>query len=350
MSLLMRNVTRTRLTPFAPHPGAPVELVEEEYVIPVPRDWDRAVLAGVAIGTGLLLALAVTWSTSSIGGLLALSGVWSAIAYGVAAVFDLAWILCMALEWLARFDPRKAAIPRRAGYAALGISMAAIAADGFRAGGKTGLAIGLIGAAVSLIAKGVWTLAIRHTAKPLSPIAQQYVARRQAAAGAELALAVVERQLERSRGHLNAYRQAYGTIPAETGQPYPDPDKPSGQPDSVSPTVRSAVRAAVAVSPEATPEDIVEQLARIGINTDANTVRTLSGQTVGQESDNQDSRSGAVLALAPHAPDDTITDTVRSAVRTHGDNLDAVLSAVRRVHGPNVQRETVRRLVSRVAG
>ncbi|MFD9124929.1 hypothetical protein [Kitasatospora sp. NPDC059571] len=359
MSLLTRNVTRTRLTPFAPYPGAPVELVEEEYTVTVPRDWDRAVLAGVAVGTGLLLTLAVTWSTASIGGLLALSGVAAVIAYGVAALFDTAWIICMALEWLARHDPRKAKAPRIAGFVALGISMAAIAAEAVTVtGGKRGIAVGIIGAAVSLIAKGVWTLAIRHTAKPLSPIAQQYVARRQAAAGAELALAVVERQLERSRGHLAAYREAYGTTStAAAGQPHPDPDKPSGQPVRVSGPVRTAVRSSLEATPDAPAEDIDRQPARIGIDTAAAAVRPLSARPSpavrplsGQHPDSQDSRPGTVLALAPHAPDDTITDTVRAAVRVIGQDVDAVLSAVRRVHGPDVKRETVRRLVARAAG
>ncbi len=227
--------------------------------------------------------------------------------------------------------------------------MTAIAANGARAGGWTGLAVGVIGALVSLIAKGVWTLAIRATARELSPVAQQYVARRQAAAGAELALAVVERQLERSRGQLAAYREAYGSTAQETlivDRPLPDPDKPSGQPGRASATVRSAVRAALETTPDADAEEVVEQLARIGIDTDADTVRSLSGHEAGQGSDSSDSRSARVLALAPHTPDDTITDTVRSAVRTVGRDLDAVLAAVRRVHGTGVKRDTVRRIMS----
>ncbi|MFE2346461.1 MFS transporter [Kitasatospora cineracea] len=215
MSLLNRTITRTRMVEFAPHPDAPIELVPEEYTVQVPRDWERAVLAGVAAGTSLLLILAVTWSTASIGALLALSGVLTAIAYGVAACFDLAWIICMALEWLARYDRRKAKPPMIAGFIALAISMAAITTHSIMARGKTGIAVGIVGALVSLIAKGIWTLAIRHTSKPLSPIAQQYVIRRQAAAGAELAMATVERQLTRSRHQLDAYREAY-SAPALT--------------------------------------------------------------------------------------------------------------------------------------
>jgi hypothetical protein len=351
MSLLTRDVERTRLVPFAPYEGAPVELVPEKYTVQVPRDWDRAVLAGVAVGTGVLLTLAVVWSTASIGALLALSGVLAVIAYGVAAVFDAAWIICMALEWLARYDPRRAVMPRRAGYVALGISMAAIATREILPHGWSGVPVGIIGAAVSLIAKGVWTLAIKATAKELSPVAEQYVARRQAAAGAELAMAVVDRQLARTRHQLNAYREAYGAAETVTvDRPVPDPDKPSGRPASLPATIRSAILAALTVSPGAGPEEIVENLARVGIDTDADTVRTLSDSVSGQHPDTPDSRSGTVLALAPHAPSDTITDTVRSAVRTLGQDVDAVLSAVRRVHGPTVERETVRRLLARVAG
>lgn len=250
MSLLMRDVKRTRTVRFAPYPGAPVELFDEEYTVPVPRDWDRAVLAGVAVGTGLLLALAVSWSTASIGALLALSGVMAVIAYGVAVVFDAAWIICMALEWLARYNPRKAAAPRRAGYAALVISMASIAAEAIViTGGWKGIAIGIIGSAVSLIAKGIWTLAIRHTAKPLSPIAQQYVNRRQAAAGAELAMAVVERQLERSRSHLTAYREAYA--PPTAVEAPQDIDR--------------ATDYARSLLPGATDDEIIAQLADAGL-------------------------------------------------------------------------------------
>jgi hypothetical protein len=340
VSLTTRAVTRTRTVPFTPYPGAPTELVPETYTIDVPRDWDRAVLTAVATGTALLLALAVTWSTASIGAILALTGVITAIAYGVAAVFDLAWIMCMALEWLARYNPAKAQAPRRAGYAALAVSMAAIAAHGIATGGLTNIAAGLVGSAVSLIAKGVWSLAIRHTAKPLSPVAQQWVTRRQAAAGAELAMAVIDRQLERSRAHLTAYRDAFGTL----GQPTPDPDKPSGRPDTVSATVRSAVRAALDTMPDASPEEIVEQLARIGIDTDADTVRTLAGQPDGQ----QNSTSGAVLQLAPHPLGESIADTVRRAVRDGVRDTDDVLIAVRRVHGPAVSRDTVAKTLRRV--
>ncbi|MFJ8437656.1 hypothetical protein [Kitasatospora griseola] len=355
MSLRTRKITRNRLTPFSPFPGAPVEMVEEEYTIDVPLDWDRAVLVGVAAGTSLLLALAVAWSTDSIGSLLALSGVLPPVAYGVAAVFDLAWIICMALEWIARHDPRRARAPRIGGIIALGISMAAIAANGARAGGKTGLAVGVIGALVSLIAKGVWTLAIRATSRELSPVAQQYVARRQAAAGAELAMAQIERQLQRSRGQLAAYREAYGSTPepetVTVERPSPDPDGPSGQPVRTTATVRSAVRAALTTMPDASTADIVEQLARVGIDTDEDTVQALSEPVSGQHPDSQDSSSATVLALAPHAPDDTITDTVRSAVRTVGRDLDAILPVVRRVHGTGVLRDTVRRILSdRVTG
>lgn len=332
----MRKITKTRLVPFQPYDGAPVELVPEKYTVEVPRDWDRALLGAAVTGTGLLLILAVIWSTASIGPLLALGGVAAPIAYGVAGVFDLAWIICMLLEWLARYQPAKAQAPRKAGYAFLVVAMAAIGAHGGLAGHWQGLIVGLVGAAVSLVAKSVWSLTIRHAAQELSPVAQQWVARRQSAAGAELAMAAVGRQLARSNAHLIAYREAYDTpapsVPVELDAPA----------DGITATERSAIRAALALTPDIDVLDLVEQLARIGIDTTADTVRTVSGQ----QSDSQGSSSGRVLALAPHDPADTITDTVRAVARTLGRDLDAVHAAVCRVHGPSVKRETVRRILS----
>lgn len=326
MSITMRKITKTRLTPFQPSPGAPVEYVPEPYTVEVPRDWDRALLGAAITGTGLLLVLAVIWSTASIGPLLALGGVTPVIAYGVAGVFDLAWIICMLLEWLARYQPAKAAAPRKAGFAFLVVAMAAIGAHGGLAGHWQGLIVGLVGAAVSLVAKSVWSLTIRHAAQELSPVAQQWVARRQSAAGAELAMAAVGRQLARSNAHLTAYREAYDAPAAE-----PTP------PATVTPDEASALRAALATMPDAGADEIAEQLARLGFTAMADKVRTLSGQP--------DSSSGTVL---PIAQGDSITATVRTAVAVHGKDYDAAQAAVHRAHGPGVKPDTIRRIFDRV--
>ncbi|MGW2539444.1 hypothetical protein ACWC5I_00850 [Kitasatospora sp. NPDC001574] len=342
MPILTRTVTCERPVSWTA-PDGTVRTDAETYPVQVPRDWRRGGLAVAATGTGALLVAAVAWSTASIGDLLA-DAAHPVIAYAASAAFDAAWIICMILEWLARDEPDKAAAPRRFGWVALVVAMAAVCAHGYLSDAEHAAATGVIGAGVSAIAKVVWSLVIRHTEKPLSPLARQWVRERQEAVDAELIDARLDVELLRARAQVAVYRAAYTAAPAL--DPVPDPDKPSGQPAPISPTVRSAVRAAISVSPGAWPEDIVEQLARIGIETDADTVRLVSGQ----HADTPDSSSGDVLALVPHAPDDTITDTVRSAVRTHGDDLSAVLSAVRRVHGPDVKRDTVRRTIDRVAG
>ncbi|MFB7474000.1 hypothetical protein [Kitasatospora sp. NPDC056184] len=341
MPILTRTVLCERPITWTA-PDGTVRTDTEAYPVQVPRDWRRGGLAAATTGTAVLLAVAVAWSTASIGDLL-VGAANPVIAYGAAVAFDSAWIICMILEWLARDDPDKARAPRTFGWVALVVAMAAVCVHGWLSAAEHAFATGIIGAGVSAIAKTVWSLVIAHTAKPLSPMAQAWVRERRESADAELLDARLDVELLRSRARAAAYRAAYTAAPAI--EPVPDPDRPSGQPAPVSPTVRSAVRAALEVSPGAWPEDIVEQLARIGIETDADTVRLLSGQ----HPDSQDSSSGDVLALVPHRPDDTITDTVRAAVRTHGDNVDAVLSAVRRVHGPDVKRDTVRRLVDRVA-
>lgn len=340
MNILTRAIPRTRTVAYAPFPGADTEFIDETYDVHVPRDWDRIVLGAVAAGTALILALAIAWSTAAIGDLLALGGVFAPIAYGVACVFNLSWILCMGLEWLARYEPAKAAAPRKAGYAALAVDMTAVCLDGIRSGDKTGAAVGIIGAAVSLIAKLVWSLAIRHTAQPLTPRDQQWVTQRQGAAGAELAMAVVNRQLLRSRAHLAAHRAALALDPAADWSD-PDPDRPTGQSAPLSAEVDTAIRAALATMPGASPEDVSAALAGARYEVSPDTVRTVSGQ--------QDSRSGSVSHIAPHAPGETITDTVRRAVRNGLDKPEHVLAAVRRVHGHNVNPDSVTRLLNRVA-
>ncbi|MEU1421494.1 hypothetical protein [Kitasatospora sp. NPDC005751] len=342
MPILTRTVLCERPITWTA-PDGTVRTDTETYPVQVPRDWRRAGLTTAMTGTGALLVAAVAWSTASIGDLLA-GAVHPVIAYSAAVAFDAAWIICMILEWLARDEPAKVSAPRTFGFVALIIAMIAVCTHGYLSAADHALATGVIGAGISALAKGVWSLVISHTAKPLSPMARTWVRERRELVDAELLDARLDVELLRARAQVASFRAAYAAAPAT--EPIPDPDRPSGRPAPISPTVRSAVRAAIAVSPGAWPEDIVEQLARIGIETDADTVRLLSGQ----QADRSDSRSGDVLTLVPHSPDDTITDTVKAAVRTAGPDLDAVLSAVRRVHGPNVKRDTVRRLLGRAAG
>ena len=219
-----RTVQRTRLVPHTIN--GKTEMVLERYTVdlPVPpRDWDRTVLNAVTATAGLLVAVTVVWSTASIGDLLARATIAPA-AYAAAVAFDLAWIMCMAVEWLARYDPARADLPRNIGHGALVIAMAAVGAHGWLAGQAT---IGIIGAAVSGIVKTLWTVVLRHHAKPLDDLTQQWVDKQRAEAGGELAMVAINRELTRARGQVEAERRAL-ELDADPDRPDADPDQ-SGQ-------------------------------------------------------------------------------------------------------------------------
>lgn len=243
-----RTIERTRLVPHTI--DGKTEMVLERYKVDVPvppRDWDRTVLAAVTAGAGLLLIICIAWTTASVGDLLA-RVVHPIPAYGAALAFDLAWIMCMALEWLARYDTRRATLPRRAGHAALVLAMIAVAAHGRIEGA---LLIGIIGATVSAIVKGLWTVVLRHHAKPLDDKTQQWVDRQRAAAGGQLAMVSVRRELLRAQGQVAAEQAAItgpdsdpDTTPDESGQSADTPD-PQPEPSAAGPmTVKDAVRTA----------------------------------------------------------------------------------------------------------
>lgn len=193
------------------------EMVREPYDVEVPvppRDWDRAVLTAVTAVAAVLLAACVLWSTVNVGGLLTRVAIAPA-AYGAAVAFDLAWIVFMAVEWLARYDPARAELPRQAGHVALLVAMVAVGAHGWLSGQK---AIGIISAVVSGIVKTVWTVVLRHHSKPLDPLTQQWVDKRRAAAGGKLAMIPIRRELLRAEAQVEAERIAID-LPAGTGEP-----------------------------------------------------------------------------------------------------------------------------------
>jgi len=241
-----RTVQRTRLVPHTVN--GKTEMVLDRYTVDVPvppRDWDRTVLTAVTAAAGLLVTVAVIWSTASIGDLLARVTVAPA-AYAAAVAFDLAWILCMAVEWLSRYDPARANLPRKMGHGALAVAMVAVGAHGWLAGQA---AIGIIGAVVSGIVKTLWTVVLRHHAKPLDDKTQQWVDKQRAEAGGELAMVAINRELTRARTLVAAEEQALRTSPDtdpdESGQSADSPD-PDPQPAPAGPmTIKDAVRTAL---------------------------------------------------------------------------------------------------------
>ena len=260
-----RTIQRTRLVPHTV--DGETELVLERYDVEVPlppRDWDQTVRTAVTVGAAILVTACVIWSTASIGDLLARVTVTGA-AYGAAAVFDLTWIICMGVEWLFRYDPDRARLPRRAGHFALAIAMAAVGAHGYLAGVW---AIGAVGAAVSGLAKGAWTVVMRVHARPLDERTQQWVAKRRAVLDGQLAMIPIRRELQRGQNVLGAERAALATEsgsagstdPDQSGLPADGPDLNVTQIDRSRLTTKDAVR----IVWEAGTRDRSEVIRKVG--------------------------------------------------------------------------------------
>lgn len=230
----MKPRTRTiRRKALVPHTvDGETELVLDEYDVEVPlppRDWDSIVRTGVTAIACLLVTVSLIWTTASIGDLLAIATI-TAVAYAAGLAFDATWIMCMGVEWLLRYDPARATLARRAGHVALLVSMGAVCAHGYLFGQWP---VGIAGAAVSLLAKGGWTIAMRAHARPLDPRTAQWVAKRRAALDGQLAMIPVRRELLRGENLIEADRQART---AESGGSA-DPGRPAESVDRPNPNV-----------------------------------------------------------------------------------------------------------------
>lgn len=225
--------------------GGKTHLIPDPNPAPAaPRDVDRAVLTAVTAGAAVLVTVSVIWSTASIGDLLARVTVAPA-AYGAAVVFDLAWIMCMAVEWLCRYEPKRAKLARWTGHAALLVAMVAVAAHGHLAGQ---LAIGIVGATVSGIAKGGWSMVMRAHARPLDERTLAWLHAEASEVDGALALIPVQRRLTRGRAQLDAERTALRIDPDTNPD---DPDQSADDPDAeildlaaLAATTKDAVRIA----------------------------------------------------------------------------------------------------------
>ncbi|MFD8805589.1 protein transporter Sec31 [Streptomyces sp. NPDC059597] len=226
-----RQIERTRLVPHTVDGETELVLDTETIEVPAPpRDWDQIVRTAVTIGAVVLVTISLAWTTASVGALLAMSTV-SVVAYAAGVAFDATWIMCMGAEWLLRNAPDRAVLPRRAGHWALAVSMAAVLAHGHYIAHSWG--VGAIGALVSALAKGGWTIAMRVHARPLDSRTQQWVAKRRAAVDGQLALIPVRRELQRAQHLIEAEQRAL----TDHGPDRPDqstdrPDQSDDAPDA----------------------------------------------------------------------------------------------------------------------
>lgn len=215
----VKTRTKTRTRQVLHSIDGIAEMVDEEYDVQVdvlPYDWDHIVLNGLTIAAISLVGISLAWSTASVGDLLDRVAP-AFIAYTGALAFDGAWIACLAAEYLARHDAKKAAPPRNAGRIALLVAMAAVFAHGATNGSPWA---GVVGALISALAKYVWGLVMRHHATELDPLSRQWLEKRTARIGAELALSSGRRQLARVEGQLAAFSASAAPRAALPEVPY----------------------------------------------------------------------------------------------------------------------------------
>lgn len=177
--------------------------------VPVlPADWDGRAMKAVSTLVLALTGIAVVWSTVSIGQLLQ-----GGPGYAAAALFDISWLSVLLLEWMARFDPSKRKFARTMGFLLVGITAAAIFWHGMLAGS---VALAVVGAMVSVIAKALWMAVFKHVDRELSAEDRQWVAAEMSKANAKIAIAGVRRQAAaaevRARLELLAAEKALGEL------------------------------------------------------------------------------------------------------------------------------------------
>lgn len=196
-----RTVERLASVFYAPPGGGePTELqVPQQFEEDIPpRDWDAALLKGVYSLVVLLVIGSITWSTVAIGSMLAMMAP-SWVSYGIAVIFDLSWIICLTLEYLARYNPSKVGLPRRVGWGTLLVSMSAIFTYGLIEGHWV---VGLFGALISAIAKSLWAMTMHHVGVKMNRVQAAWVENRHAEIGASLAVAAAQRQMARVENRL----------------------------------------------------------------------------------------------------------------------------------------------------
>jgi hypothetical protein len=261
-----------------------------------PRDWDHIILTGVTIAALAFLAVSIVWTAASVGALLAHAApAW--IAYTASGGFDLMWVMCLGLEWLSRHDRDRAEVPRRSGIVFLAVSMAAVGIHGWQSGNA---AVGIVGAAVAALAKGMWAVVMRYRHIDLPEPVRDVLTQERAELGLELALAAHQRTALRTRAHLAAYRAHLGVTEHHDTE---DHQENRGADGRAAGTIRAAVRAAHTTLPDADAADIVAQLAHAGIAVDEDTVRDVIGPWPDGDAERVSDLAG-VAAIRPDARPD----------------------------------------------
>ncbi|MGW6905682.1 hypothetical protein [Streptomyces sp. NPDC054940] len=237
--------------------------------VPVlPADWDsRAIKA--ASGLVLVLTLvAIVWSTVSIGQLLQ-----GGAGYAAAVLFDVSWLTVLILEWLGRFDPKKREFARNMGFGLVAITAGAIFWHGWL---LDSVALAVVGAAVSVIAKALWMAIFKHVDKPLSDEDRQWVDAEISKANAKLAVAGVRRRVAvaevQARAEILAAERILGELDDEANtaeqvdveaEPVPALASPNTVRKPIEPALSIAEMARQQITSGASNKDAVDEILRV---------------------------------------------------------------------------------------
>lgn len=274
--------------------------VEEQPKLP-PLTPDEIVLRAVAAATAVVVLGALIWSTVSVGGMLDhVAPAWA--SYMIAGIFDLTWIVAMAIEYILRFEPGRQRVPKAIGWIALLISMAAIFTHGALLDAPW---IGAFGAAISALAKGLWWLLMYATSRRLDNDTQAWLTLElgevHAKRAEQMAVAKVER--ERQRYALSQPADTVHTVVRDS------PDAASGRP-SASPDAVLGTPTAHPLTSEDTRPDPLRKIADEASGP-SDLVRTLAGHV------HQDDLIKTAIRLRPDLNADSIRRTAKRLGNTY---------------------------------
>lgn len=177
----------------------------------VPTDWDLVWDRTLTAATVLVIVGALAWSVAAIGHLLsAQSSTW--LAYTIAGVFDLAWIISTARLYQLRTQPKRQRGPRALSWLLLAVSVAAIFTHGMRV---ADIAVATFGAAIAVLAKILWHQGMAASHRQLSPEILAHLGDSLGEAEGAVEIIRFQRRVNRERGRA-AMLAAHDTPPTHT--------------------------------------------------------------------------------------------------------------------------------------
>lgn len=305
-----------------------------------PLDVDLIVRRAVLVLALILVTGVVVWSTVSITQLLSTRApTWAALC--AAAVYDTAWIICLALEWLARYDRQRARAPRIVGWIALAVAMVAIWASHTTGGGDWHL--GAVGAAASGLAKICWALLLRHYTHRLDADTRAWVEAERGDLAGQQVVGSLRRDVARSNAHMTAQLAALGLSPETPAQAVlPTLAQAPALPATPTPPQVSVTRpSAVPPVPQGPPAVSTPPVPAVPVPV-SSPAPTPADTAAGHQDTGADSGDATVSSLS----EPTMSSAVREAL-AHGITDGPSILAHVQATFPGAKPPTVRRLLYR---